>query len=730
MAGRTSERDPHSLLRLFVEAGSIFSLLFFFLGGWRRDFRVPLAFTGDALEYLMQVKGTLENGWWWVHPRLSAPGVFEQVQYPSNPTVDQAIVWLVHLFTREPGLAINASWMAMVVMSGLIASRCVRLVGVSRPVAQAVGLLFALSPYAISRNITHFSLAVYLIPIPCTVALLVATGRLRQLSRLHRCALGAGCVLVGLNYPYYAFFACFLILVASLIASVGNRNHRELGSGLLLVGVICLATALNLAPSFYSWAEHGKPQSLPVKHSAEAEQYGLKIRQLISPTRNHAFSFFRDWTLLEDGANYPLENENTSSRLGLIGTVGFLVLLGGLFIPRIAATMSDDALFLGASRLTLAALLLGTIGGFGSLFNLVVSPEIRAYNRVTPFIAFFSLVAIALMIDKFFAANAASKRRQWAAAGTVALALFIGLYDEAQAAVPLNLEHEAIRSEWTTLSNFVHALEGRLPAGAMVFQLPAVTFLNETGRERMGQFDHIKPYLPSTRLHWSYPALSDDVVRWQQQVSRLPTRVLSAALAQEGFAAILIDRNGYADQGQSILAELGVPASPGAVLAENARYVTVELRLVPRDVAAVRLPRLGQEATAATLDVPPCGIATPHYLDWVGAFSPPFGPFPIRVTPSDEFVVMGWAVDASHQSIAGDVDILIGDTAFPTLYGIERADVAQHLGSEAYRLSGFTATLTEVDVGSGSRPLSIRTLASDRSCYYESPPTVWIEARS
>ena len=121
MAGRPSSRGRHLLVALLAEAGATFAILYLFLAGWRRDFRVPLAFDRDALEYLMQVKGTIENGWWWVHPRLSAPGVFEQVQYPSNTTVDQAIVWIVHLFTREPGLVINASWMIMVVLSGMIA---------------------------------------------------------------------------------------------------------------------------------------------------------------------------------------------------------------------------------------------------------------------------------------------------------------------------------------------------------------------------------------------------------------------------------------------------------------------------------------------------------------------------------------------------------------------------------------------------------------------------------
>ena len=49
------------------------------LGGRGRDFHVPVTFSADALEYLMQTKGTIENGWWWVHPRLGAPSTFVEV---------------------------------------------------------------------------------------------------------------------------------------------------------------------------------------------------------------------------------------------------------------------------------------------------------------------------------------------------------------------------------------------------------------------------------------------------------------------------------------------------------------------------------------------------------------------------------------------------------------------------------------------------------------------------
>ena len=50
--------------------------------------------------------------------------------------------------------------------------------------------------------------------------------------------------------------------------------------------------------------------------------------------------------------------------------------------------------------LTWVAFLLGTTGGLGTMFALVVSPDIRAWNRIAIYIALFGLTAIALLIDQ------------------------------------------------------------------------------------------------------------------------------------------------------------------------------------------------------------------------------------------------------------------------------------------------------------------------------------------
>ena len=212
---------------------------------------------------------------------------------------------------------------------------------------------------------------------------------------------------------------------------------------------------------------------------AEAEIYGLKIRHLVSPVFPHRFPPFNQWVAQEAAARFQNDNENWTARLGIVGTAGFLGLLVLLFMPD--ARSRGVPLLQGASKLTLAALLLGTVGGFGVLFNLFVSSDIRAYNRISPFIAFFSLLAVAMTVDRLF-----TSRR--ARAGAAAVILLVGVADQGQATQRINERYAAIASEVADLRRLVDALERTLPADAMVFQLPIRAYMSESDFGRMKQY--------------------------------------------------------------------------------------------------------------------------------------------------------------------------------------------------------------------------------------------------
>jgi phosphoglycerol transferase len=355
---------PPLLVLLFVWLG---------LGGTGRDFGIPVFFLGDALFYLVQSKTTLDHGWWWWNPSIGVPTGYHALVFAQNTNIDQGIVRLVGLFTRDVGLAVNVAWMLMLAVSAATARWCLRQLGISRLGSAVAGVLFAVSPFAFYRNISHFNLVTYLVPFGATAALLLASAPHDRAWKLpRRGVLLAGCVLLGLNYVYYPFFASILILVGALIGFARTRMTGPLTAGGLCLAAIVLATALNLIPNGVAWHEFGQPRG--VQHGAdESETFGLKIRHLISPVMHHWFPPFQSWYAREVQISYPADNENGLTRLGLVATVGFLGLLGTLIVPAGREQGEGHGMVRAAAALTAAAVLVATVGGFSSVFSLLVS---------------------------------------------------------------------------------------------------------------------------------------------------------------------------------------------------------------------------------------------------------------------------------------------------------------------------------------------------------------------
>src|SRR5207248_1337788 len=88
--------------------------------------------------------------------------------------------------------------------------------------------------------------------------------------------------------------------------------------------------------------------------------------------------------------------------LGVVAAIGFLwlVLVALLSLVASARRMSIDERFRHASAGALIAFLLATVGGVSTLINYWITPQLRAWNRISVFIAFFSLVAVALLLDR------------------------------------------------------------------------------------------------------------------------------------------------------------------------------------------------------------------------------------------------------------------------------------------------------------------------------------------
>src|SRR4030095_5703137 len=145
------------------------------------------------------------------------------------------------------------------------------------------------------------------------------------------------------------------------------------------------------------------------------------------------------------------------------------------------------------SLMTGAAVLLGTIGGLGSLVAFFGLPQVRAYNRVSIFIAFFSLFAVALGLDRFNQRYLQSNVKQALFGAVLGLIFAIGLLDQIS---PRFLpDYRRAEDEFMSDEVFVKKIESALGPGSMVFQLPVVSFPENPKVHRLNDYDLVRGYL-------------------------------------------------------------------------------------------------------------------------------------------------------------------------------------------------------------------------------------------
>lgn len=565
-------------------------------GPW--PLRVPFSYEGDGLLLAVLVKAAAEDGP--LHfGRLGAPFGVDFVDWGYGG-------WLIFLVTTplvallgHAGTALNAYWLLTVVGAGASAAWAFRRLAIPARVAFVFGVLYALVPGTFYRQVGHIALAHPFVPLLCLLCLRVAGARPESFDRRERWVTLGACVLQGLNLVYYAFFACALLAAAIPMGWLRTRRSAlaRLGaSGILL---LTLGSAIPLVPSALYWSRHGRNERLAYKTVADADRYGLKLRHLLLPIEDHPIGAFRTVAARARAARFPDENENVSARLGLLGSVGLLGLLG-LAVGRVSGALrGHDADLDAPAALTIGALLLAQVGGLGSIFNLLVVPDVRAYNRISAFMAFFALLATAALVTRASTRLEASARarRGFLRAGLLGLLAF-GVMDQ----VPwtsLYLVRAGSAPRFAEDEAFVRRVERLLPERAMVFQLPHAPLPVSTSLPPpLTPYDPARAYLSSRTLRWSFGSMLGRTDEWHRAVERLPPRAMVHRLALAGFSGIWVDRLAFPrsrHRRAGLETRLTEVAAARPEVSTRQRYYFVSIEGVRRRLEA----ELGPEAYAA-----------------------------------------------------------------------------------------------------------------------------------
>lgn len=551
---------------------------------WRMpDWRMPLSWHegGDALFNTLLAQNIQETGWYQENPRLGAPGTLELYSFPVTILGPMLAFKLLGIAFAAPGAIVNAFYLLGWPLAGLCAAWALLRLGLSPPLAAGFGILFAALPAHAIRGEPHLFLAALALVPPGIVA---AHALAREgWSRRGRIWALAFALLLGANEAYYAFFASILVVVA---AAIGGFEHRSPRRGLDALA-FAAAAVLGIALATLSTLVRGVT-SVAERSPADASLLGLKLGQLLMPVISHRFPPFAHLSgrYLAERAAPGLESESVATALGLLASLGLLLLFAHLLGIRLPSTRPETTKVLAG--FAIAGFLFATVGGLGSLFVTFVSPQLRAHNRMSVFIAFVALAALGLLLDSFLKRlpGGATGGRAWVCA--ILLSTF-GTWDQSSLQAIPSYHNNA--ADWASDGDWVGRAEALLAPGAMVFQLPWIPFPESPVQEGIYSFDELRPILRSRSLRWSHGAIKNSPVDlWQRAVVAMPPAEMVTALRAAGFAAVALDRRGYRDSGRRLAQQLQQQLGRPAIVSEDRRW---ELYLLASDrpgVARADLP--------------------------------------------------------------------------------------------------------------------------------------------
>lgn len=568
---------------------------------WAANLRAPLDQRPDAIFNIALIKGLIEHGGVLTNPSLGAPAGQRLADFPvGGDLLHLAFVRALTLLSHDAVLVANVYFLLSFPLVAAIAWWMLRRLAVS-PWSAAVGAtLFALLPVHFVRGVNHLYLGSYF-AVPLGAALVLALFAGDPLDAGQRRFTLLAALAIGFSGFYYAVFTCILALAAALLRCLAELRRGPWVAALAIVGVIGIGVSAGIAPALMRrWADG--PNLLAGHRSpAETEGYGLKLVQLVLPIEHHRVPALAELkrryvTTALLGGEHP-----DAASLGAVASAGLvwlaLLLLGygasGGTWPRC------DPRERHAAVATAIAFAIATLGGISLLVAYLIHPQIRCWGRLSLFIAFFALFALLFRID-------ASDLRPRARAILLAGILILGFLDQTSPAQAPDYPH--LLADFRSDAAMVAGIERRLPEGSTVFQLPYVPFPESPPVHALQDSAHLRPYLHSRSLRWSYGAMKGRPEDWSASLKDEPIPTVVRGVAVAGFTGLTVDRLGYPDRGASVEAAVEGLVGAAPLQSPDARLAFFDLRPLARRLAEATSPealaRLGE------------AVRTPIRCDW------------------------------------------------------------------------------------------------------------------
>ncbi len=519
---------------------------FFWILGFRwTDLEFPFGYDGDALLSISLSKTLIEQGWLFGNNKLGAPYGQLLTDIPFFEFINILILKVMTLFSSDAVRALNLYFLTSFSLTTVASYFVCKQLSFEKDISLWISLLFSYQYYHLARGIFHLFLSMYfVVPLGFWLLFQLFDPSIikKKASTYTLMFMSAICGLCGLYYAIFILFLMAAFLVAEIIFSPKNTKKIQWACFFIL-GSALFATVF---PTLISSLTHG-PAAKITRSPSDIENYALKFTHLVLPVEGH---YIESLALLKQRylETTYFNNENKTAVLGFVGTVGFI--FGWLFL--IATKAGDQAhhILNRVAKINVLLFLFATLGGITAVVGLLTFPMIRSSNRVSVFIAFGSLLIVGMGLEKL--------RKYWPQKHLFSVLIFLVggflILDQTGSAV---LGSAFPNRAVTDDRAFVRALEHSFANNSKIFQLPYVPFWESGPTVQLEGYEHLRPYLFSKTFSWSYGGTRGrEADVWYANTARLPIMTMLNELKSKNFTAIYVDRRGFSDHANSILAEL------------------------------------------------------------------------------------------------------------------------------------------------------------------------------
>lgn len=535
-------------------------LLFLILYG-DFDWNVPMVYVGgDDTSYACEVKMMLDSNTWKKSEYIGAPYGTDRTYIVSYYLFNDAhmLSFLFVKLTGSVGMAINLTYITLFILNAIVAYLVMKSRKIDTVIAMIGSVVFAFLPYVFERNTSHMMLSAYeFVPVTLLLSLwiyeddnfLVFKKGFFKYKR-NWLAIVFAVLIANNGIGYYPVFSCMMILIAGISKSLKDRKWRGLLQSAAQIVFIVVSLLAVISGCLINAAVKGQQEISVTRNLADSEMYALKIARLFIPKYGSGIDWLDE--IFGKYSNVAVYQTETTEFIGYFAIIGFIILMVAAFC-RFSKNSKFYQFHMMAEQV-ICAILFGALGGFSVFFYLFITDAVRCTNRLSIYIAFNCIFAVCLIVSEIikyvrqkdifkvnkYAAGAAAAGIYFAAA----IVALISIYYQKGASYVIENKDEAVTYEQD--AEFVSDIEESVSDGAMVYQLPFISYQYGQKTEDMMPHSLFVPYLHSENLRWSFGSLDNErSTMLNGYISRLETKEMIDSLCYVGYEGIYIDSKAY-----------------------------------------------------------------------------------------------------------------------------------------------------------------------------------------